>query len=139
MRLCEDSLYWGLSYGRWIDNKSWKKTFIQSSGLPNIMANIVYPTAKRNMSRQLGIQFSTLSGSEMYSKVQDDIQAIANFLNTRKYFFNNELSLVDIAVFSFLVMIRNGSCGQKMSYLLSDYDFEEFMANMIDNFSKFSC
>jgi hypothetical protein len=98
------------------------------------MANIVYPTAKRNISRQLGIQFSTLSSSEIYSKVKDDIESLANYLNSRKYFFNDEMSLVDIVVFSFLVMTQDGSCGQKMSYFMSDYDFDPFMTSMRNKF-----
>ena len=45
IRLCEDSLYWVGVYTRWvdIDNKIWKKDFIKTSGLPKLLASIIYP------------------------------------------------------------------------------------------------
>ena len=132
IRLCEDSLYWSLQYSRWSDrnNTAWKKIFISTSGLPSIMGGIVYPTSKRNMMRQLGIHFSTLSTKEIYSKTKDDIKAISNFLGSKKYFFNDKISIVDIVVFSFFTMFTNGSCGKKMEYLFNEYDLSNFMDNM---------
>ena len=136
IRLCEDSLYWRLLYSRWSDrdNVNWKKIFISTSGLPSIMGGIVYPTAKRNVARQLGIHFSTLSKREVYSKANDDIEAIADFLGTKRFLFNDKISLVDIVVFSFLTMLENGSCGQKMAYILNQNDFGFFIDNMKSKF-----
>lgn len=89
IRLCEDSLYWVGVYSRWADkdNHVWKKEFIESISLPKAMANIVYPVAKRNILRQLKANgITNLTNNEIYSKAESDLQAISDYLDSRKYF-----------------------------------------------------
>jgi len=137
IRLCEDSLYWIGLYSRWCDsdNKAWKKEFIESASLPRLMSGLVYGAAKKNLTRQLtATGLLALTNSEIYSRSEKDLQSIAGYLNSREYFFNDKISLVDIVVFSFLLVIFDGSCGQKLKYIVEQLDFESFMKAMHKKF-----
>ncbi|QIV96270.1 glutathione S-transferase-like protein [Allofrancisella inopinata] len=133
IRLCEDSLYWAGLYSRWVDadNKQWKVNFVEASGLPKTMANIIYPVAKRNILRQLkSIGLMGLTRNEIYSKAQQDISAIANFLEARMYFFNDKISLVDLTVFSFLITVADGNCGKRLQNFVYDKNIGSFIENI---------
>ncbi|WP_144242730.1 glutathione S-transferase family protein [Candidatus Francisella endociliophora] len=137
IRLCEDSLYPIGVYSRWADknNDSWKKDFIESTGLPKAMATIVYPVARKNVLRQLKANGITkLTSSEIYSKAEKDLQAIADFLDSRLYFFNDKTSLVDIVAFSFIKNLSDGSCGKKIQNFVSNLNLAAFMENMQQKF-----
>ncbi|AJI45531.1 glutathione S-transferase family protein [Francisella tularensis subsp. novicida] len=138
IRLCEDSLYWVGVYSRWADkdNHVWKKEFIESISLPKAMANIVYPVAKRNILRQLKANgITNLTNNEIYSKAESDLQAISDYLDSRKYFFNDKISLVDIVVFSFVINILDGSCGKRLANFLVNLKLDNFIKNMQDSFN----
>lgn len=139
IRLCEDSLYWTAVYSRWVDvdNKSWKKDFIESTGLPKLMSGLVYSAAKKNISRQLKtLGLLSLSSTEIYSKAEADLQAIASFLDGRGYFFNDKISLVDITVYSFLIQLKDGNCSEKMASFFEKMNFNKFL-DTIQKFSNF--
>ena len=139
IRLCEDSLYWVGVYARWCDgdNKSWKKQFIESANLPKLMSGLVYGAAKKNITRQLKASgLLALANSEIYSRAEKDLKSISDYLNSGEYFFNGKISLVDIVIFSFLQMMFDGSCGQKLQYTVEQLDFTNFMASMRKNFME---
>ncbi|MFT4693136.1 MAG: glutathione S-transferase [Francisella sp.] len=139
IRLCEDSLYWVGVYARWCDgdNKSWKKEFIESANLPKLMSGLVYGAAKKNITRQLKASgLLALANSEIYSRAEKDLKSISDYLNSREYFFNDKVSLADIVVFSFLQIMSDGSCGQKLQYLVEQLDFSNFMTAMRNNFME---
>ncbi|MED7820065.1 MULTISPECIES: glutathione S-transferase family protein [unclassified Francisella] len=137
IRLCEDSLYWVGVYGRWADknNTAWKKDFTESINLPKAMANIIYPVAKRNVLRQLkAIGVVNLTNDEIYSKAEENLKAITDFLGDREYFFNNKVSLVDLVVFSFVIMMRDGSCGKRLQSFLENTQLDNFINNIQQEF-----
>lgn len=137
IRLCEDSLYWTAVYSRWVDvdNKSWKKEFIASTKLPKMMSGIVYNAAKRNITRQLKASgMLALTQREIYSKSEQDLKALADFLNGRKHFFNDNVSLLDITVYSFIVQLLDDCCSKRYQSILEGLNFSDF----IDNMKKFS-
>ncbi|QIW09896.1 glutathione S-transferase family protein [Francisella sp. LA112445] len=138
IRLCEDSLYWVGVYSRWADknNSNWKKDFIEATKLPKAMASIIYPVAKRNTLRQLkAVGVVNLTNDEIYSKAEENLVAIADFLNVKKYFFNDQVSLIDIVVFSFVIMIYDGSCGKRLQNFLASLDMLAFIDNMKQTFN----
>lgn len=138
IRLCEDSLYWATIYSRWADknNDTWKKEFIEATKLPKVMANIIYPGAKRNMLRQLKANSITnLTNSEIYSKAEKDLQAITDFLANKRYFFNDKISLVDIVVFSFIQNMIDGSCGRRLQNFTTGLALDAFIDNMQQKFN----
>ncbi|BCD90118.1 glutathione S-transferase [Francisella halioticida] len=133
IRLCEDSLYWVGIYGRWADknNVIWKKDFIESTSLPKAMANIVYPVAKRNILRQLkAAGVVNLTNDEIYSRAEENLRAIADFINDRKYSFNDQISLLDLVIFSFVIMMYYGSCGKRLQNLLVNTGLTNFIHNI---------
>ena len=138
IRLCEDSLYWAGLYSRWVDkdNYSWKKEFIGSTKLPKAMVSIVYPFAKRNILRQLKANgITNLTNNEIYSKAERDLKAIADYLGSKGYFFNNRISLVDIVVFSFIINMLDSSCGKRLANFLVSLKLDNFIKNMQDSFN----
>ena len=137
IRLCEDSLYSVGVYARWCDsdNKAWKKDFSESANLPKLMSGLVYGAAKKNITRQLKANgLLALTSSEIYSSAEKDLQSIADYLNSREYFFNDKISLIDIVVFSFLKIMFDGSCGQKLKHMVEQLDFSNFMLAMNKRF-----
>lgn len=137
IRLCEDSLYYAGVYSRWIDknNDSWKKDFLEATSLPKVMATIIYPVAKKNILRQLkAVGVTKLTNTEIYAKAEKDLQAIADFIGSKKYFFNDKVSLVDLVVFSFIKNIGDGSCGKKMQSLVDQLKISTFLEAMQNEF-----
>ena len=135
-RLIEEHLYWGIIYSRWIDlsfGSTWKKTLQESLDLPKIMFNILYPSMRRNATKQiLGQGLNLISKSEIYNKIDNDLKSIAYFLGDKKYFFNEKLSILDIICYSFLEMINNDSCNKKIKSLLNKYSN---LKNFCDRFN----
>ena len=76
-----------------------------------------------------------LTKSEVYSRIEKDLKSISDYLNSREYFFNDRISLVDIAVFSFLVILFDGSCNKKLQYIVEKLDFTKFMIVMRQHFT----
>ena len=139
IRLCEDSLYNVGVYARWCDsdNKSWKKEFTESASLPKLMSGLVYGATKKNITRQLSASgLLALTDSEIYSRAEKDLKSIVDYLNSRECFFNDKVSLVDIVVFSFLQIMSDGSCGQKLQYAVEQLDFTNFMSAMRKKFME---
>lgn len=133
IRLCEDSLYWVGVYSRWADknNSTWKKDFIESTNLPKAMASIIYPVAKRNILRQLkAAGVVNLTNDEIYSKAEENLKAIADFIGSKEYCFNNQISLLDLVIFSFIIMICDGSCGKRLQNFLAGLELTNFINNM---------
>ena len=137
IRLCEDSLYDVGVYARWcdVDNKLWKKSFIEFAKLPKLMSGLVYGAAKKNITRQLQSSgLLVLTNREIYRRAEKDLKSISDYLNSREHFFNEKVSLVDIVVFSFLQIMLDGSCGQKLQYMVEQLDFTNFIATMRKKF-----
>ncbi|API86525.1 glutathione S-transferase family protein [Francisella uliginis] len=133
IRLCEDSLYWVGVYSRWADknNSTWKKDFIESTNLPKAMASIIYPVAKRNILRQLkAAGVVNLTNDEIYSKAEENLKAIADFVGSKKYCLNDQISLLDLVIFSFIIMIYDGSCGKHLQNFLAGLELTNFINNM---------
>ncbi|MFC4892605.1 glutathione S-transferase family protein [Pseudofrancisella aestuarii] len=134
IRMCEDNIYWVGVYSRWIDSDNatnWKSILQETVGMPKIMLNLLFPAMKRGVIKQLkGQGLLLLSKKEIYQKAEKDIKAIADFLNGRKYFFNGKLSLVDIVVFSMLVMSLNGSCSKRLLNIVKENNLENFIENI---------
>ena len=138
IRMCEDSGYWASIYGRWLDGDNvskWRKDLSNSIGMPSYMVTLLFPAMKRTVSKQIkGQGLSLLSKNEIYQKAEKDIMAFSNFIGDRKYFFNDKISMVDIVAFSFLVMIRDGSCGKRLQSIFHKSNLELFVSNMSDIF-----
>ena len=100
------------------------------------MVSIVYPVAKRNILRQLKASgITNLTNNEIYSKAERDLKAIADYLGSKEYFFNDRISLVDIVVFSFIINMLDSNCGKRLANFLISLKLDNFIKNIQDSFN----
>jgi len=107
LRLLEDSLYWVLLYGRWVDARGWpltRQAFF--SDLPLPLRWFVPRLARRGIARELYAQGTGRHAAEdIYRVGSADIDALAYLLGANTYFLGAEPSSVDAAAYAFLANI----------------------------------
>lgn len=95
------------------------------------MASIIYPVAKRNILRQLkAAGVVNLTSDEIYSKAEENLKAITDFIGSKEYCFNDQISLLDLVIFSFIIMMYDGSCGKRLHNFLAGLGLNNFINNM---------
>ena len=108
----EESLYWCIVYYRWLDADSWpviKQAFF--GGMPQPLRFIVPVIAKRKVKANLIHQgIGRHSDQEVLIIAQEILNNLSILLGDKNYFFNNQVSLLDIVAYAFLsqIMIAEG-------------------------------
>ena len=102
-KMLEDHLYWTAMYARWV-GEGWshvKKQFFR--GLPPLLKSIVPYMVQKDMKRSLkGQGIGRHSEEEIYKFGGQSVQALADFLGEKKYFFGEKISSLDIVAYAFL-------------------------------------
>ncbi|WP_192877951.1 glutathione S-transferase family protein [Fastidiosibacter lacustris] len=108
-RLCEEHLYWMLVYNRWIDKTSentWQKILSSTTQMPKFLFNIIFKVMTKNATKQLYEQgLGRLNAQQIYEKADHDLEALANFLADKNYFFVEHATLLDHIVYAFVANI----------------------------------
>ncbi|MFA5938415.1 MAG: glutathione S-transferase family protein [Sinimarinibacterium sp.] len=103
-RMLEEHTYWGLIYARWIDPAHWDalvETFF--GDLPKPMRGFVARLARRKVMRDARGQGLLLHGrDEIYRRGGQDIDALADYLGERPFFFGDAPCSHDASVYAFL-------------------------------------
>jgi len=103
-RLFEDHLYWIALYSRWCEPDNFaltKKAFF--GGLPKLLQGFVAKGALKQIQRDLhGQGISRHSRAEIYQLGQEDLTAIANFLDTKPYFMGDRPTSLDATAYGML-------------------------------------
>lgn len=102
--MCNENLYWSLVYLRWISPENSPITcdnFFKS--VPKLARNFVFKMVQKKVKQQImGHGFGKHSAEEMNTLAIKDITALSNFLADKPYFFGDQISRVDITVYSYL-------------------------------------
>ncbi|XP_002742387.1 failed axon connections homolog [Saccoglossus kowalevskii] len=100
-RLTEESLYWTLLYARWIDRDYCDS--MRDSFPSGFMMDIYLWREKGQVEKALQYQgTSKHTKDEIYDIALTDIKALSEFLGPKQYFFGDEVSEFDAALFGFV-------------------------------------
>jgi glutathione S-transferase len=105
--MIEVSLYFILLYSRWIDQEGFKT--VQAEFIPLFPPLIGRPFLnfiKRNLTRQAMAQgLGRHTKDEIYKMGQIQVQALAESLGEKKFFFSKRLTCFDATAYAFLSTI----------------------------------
>lgn len=106
-RMIEEHLYWTIMYSRWIDKTNWPITKEKFFGRrPSFIKNAIAAITRKKIRDELrGQGIGLNSQDEIYQLGLMDLNAIATFLNNRKYILGEEPTSVDATVFAMLANV----------------------------------
>jgi glutathione S-transferase len=103
-RMLEESLYFAIVYSRWQADTGWPHTRQLFFGaLPLPVRALLPVVARRGVLKQLHQQgYGRHSMSEMRRMADDDLTALARFLDGKQYALGDRLSMYDATVLAFI-------------------------------------
>lgn len=105
LRLVEEHLYWTVVYSRWAEDDNFKvlaKTLF--ADLPIGVRAIVPKIARKEVLKNLKAHgLGRHSRDEVYQLSQANVNALADYLGDKPYFFGDQPSVLDAAAFGILV------------------------------------
>lgn len=103
--LCEKSLVDVIVYFRWVDKANWPKfRDIIFNGAPWLIKATIGNAMSKNIEKTLykhGI--GRFTNEEKIKILHDNLSAISNYLDSKKFFFGEKISSIDATLFAFLV------------------------------------
>ena len=106
-RTCEESLFFALAYGRWIDPAGWavlRPTFF--GRLPPPLSWVVPPLIRRRIARDLrGQGILRHNRDEIYALGCADLDALDALLGHRPFFLADQPCTADVSAYAFLANI----------------------------------
>ncbi len=122
LRLVEENLYWAMVYDRWVRPENWP--ILKGSVLGQIPAPIralIAPKARRDVQKQLsGHGLGLHSEADIAAIARRDIDALAAMLGDGDWFFGDQPTMTDAAVFSLLANIRYVDFASPMKAMIED-------------------
>lgn len=116
--MLEERLYFIMIYSRWIEQLPLVR-MIYFVGVPKLITYFIAGKIQRNIRNTLYLQgLGRHSREEIYGFGCQDLQAVADLLGKKKYFFNDRVSLIDMVVYS---VVGNILLVDKFSSPLRDY------------------
>lgn len=123
LRLVEENLYWALVYDRWVRPENWP--ILKSSVLNQIpvpVRAVIAPIARRGVAKQLkGHGLGLHSEADIEVIARRDIDALAAMLGDSDWFFDDQPTMTDAAVFSLLANIRYPDFSSPMKAMIEDH------------------
>jgi glutathione S-transferase len=104
MRLLEEHLYWVTVYSRWVDEAGftlWCNGFQKAMGIPALAFKFIIKGIRKDVTKQLhGHGMGRHTQAEIYQLGCDDIDALADFLAEKPYFYNDRSTLLDHCLYA---------------------------------------
>lgn len=121
--LCEKSIVDIVMYFRWVDKENWPKfREIVFRGAPWLIKVTVANGMAKNIEKTLykhGI--GRFTDSEKLKILNDNLTAISNYLGSQTYFFGDQVSSIDVILFSTLVQVRSRGAVRQFESTLDAY------------------
>ncbi len=104
LKMTEEHLVFCLLYFRWVAPSSWEKfSVLVLSPVPKLLRGFVKRKLHRDMTQRLKDQgIGRHSPKEILHLAEEDLKALDQLLSGKKFFFNQQLSTLDCAVFGVL-------------------------------------
>ena len=115
MRMIEEHSYWGLVYGRWVDDTVWpqvRETWFgkMPPGIKQILSTLIRKQAVRDAHGQ---GLCRHPKAEVKRRIEQDLQALSTQLGGKDYLLDAEPHNIDATAYAFLA-----------NYLSADIDWE---------------
>jgi glutathione S-transferase len=103
-RLVEENLYWTMVYDRWLVEENWAVfRDVVLGGVPAPLRLVVAPIARRGVRRQLvGHGIGVHARDEIRAIGRRDMNALADILSEKPFFFGDSPSGFDATAYGFL-------------------------------------
>lgn len=103
-RMVEEYLYWTMVYDRWMVERNWVGfRDVVLAGVPAPLRLVVAPLARRGVRQQLlGHGIGKHSCDEIHAIGSRDMNAVADFLGSKPFFFGDEPTGFDATAYGFL-------------------------------------
>ena len=121
--LCEKSLVDIVVHFRWVDQNNWPKfrevifrgaPWLIKVTIANAMAKSIKKTLyKHGMGR--------FTDTEKLKILDDNLSAISNYLGAKKFFFGDQVSTIDVTLYSFLVQVDPRGVVSQFEGVLNKY------------------
>ncbi len=100
--LGEDSLYWAITYSRWIENGDIVREALFGA-VPAIARKFVFSMVQKQVRRALhGHGLGRHSSEEIYRFAATDLKAIADFLGDKDFMFGSRPTSIDASLYAML-------------------------------------
>lgn len=106
-RMLEEGTYFGVVYGRWVDDAGFSASRGELFGaMPALARALVPPLARSMVKKQVHAQGTGRHAPEdIYAMVADDVGALAEILGDSPYFLGSAPTSVDATAYAFLALL----------------------------------
>jgi glutathione S-transferase len=131
-RLLEENMVPAIAYFRFVDDEGWQKfSQLVSRGIPTPVKIVIAPIIRRRTKARLdGHGIARHSRDEVLQIVAKDLQAIADALGDKPYFFGDKPATIDLIIYS---VIGNMLKSHRTSPLVTA---AEKHANLVRHFER---
>jgi glutathione S-transferase len=121
--LCEKSIVDIVMYFRWVDKENWPKfRDIVFRGAPWFIKVTIANGMAKSIEKTLykhGI--GRFTEAEKLKILDDNLTAISNYLGSKKYFFGDQVSSIDVILFSTLIQVNARGAVRQFEQILNSY------------------
>jgi glutathione S-transferase len=133
--LCEKSIVDIVMYFRWVDKENWPKfREIVFRGAPWLIKVTVANRMAKNIEKTL-YKHGTgrFTDSEKLKILNDNLTAISNYLGSKTYFFGDQVSSIDVILFSTLIQVNARGAVRQFERTLDTYPI---LKNYLERFRQ---
>lgn len=133
--LCEKSVVDIVMYFRWVDKENWPKfREIVFRGAPWLVKVTVANGMAKNIEKTL-YKHGTgrFTDSEKLKILNDNLTAISNYLGSKTYFFGDQVSSIDVILFSTLIQVNARGAVRQFERTLDTYPI---LKNYLERFRQ---
>jgi glutathione S-transferase len=135
--LCEKNMVPIIMHYRWVDKINWPKfRDIVFAGAPwFIKATIANSISKNVQKNMYGMGLGRFSDSEKLELLDQDLKAISDYLSNKKYFFGDNIHMIDTVLFTTLTQIEKSTVTPQLNPLFTKYpNLKIYTAHMMKQF-----
>ena len=121
--LCERNIVSIVMWFRWADEKNWPLFREQVfAGAPWLIKVTIANAMAKNVKKTLwGSGYGRYTDSEKIHLLHQDLKALADYLGSKKFFFGDEIHMIDIICFSALAQIEYSTVTPQLNPLLNEF------------------
>lgn len=135
--LCEKSIVDIVVHFRWVDKNNWPKfREVVFHGAPWLIkatvANVMAKSIEKTLYKSGPDRFTD---AEKLKMLDQNLNAISNYLANKKYFFGDTVSTIDTVLFGFLTQVEPRGVVSQFEGMIEKYpNLKTYMANMTKSY-----
>lgn len=135
--LCEKSISDIIVHFRWVDKTNWPKfRDVIFRGAPwfikGTVANLMASSIKKTLHRH---GLGRFTDAEKLKILDDNLSAISNYLGSKKFFFGDQVSMIDTILYSFLVQVMPRDVVLQFEHVMDKYpNLKKYIENFANTY-----